>query len=844
MLNHNFSVYKILLLIVLMNFFCYGGDMEKLRNQFTQMPMEARRLNTPYFWLHGTESKERLEQFIDIITEGHNGGFCAESRPHNDWMGPGWFRDLDICLQAAKKNDLIMWILDERWWPSQTVGGKVPKEYAAKLLDAEATIIDGPKKLNLEGCDGKNFVAVLAGKVISDGIDGDSLTDLSSKIKNGVLKWDAPTGKWQIMKFTWKLAKGSTQTNEPIVDGASQNCVDWYLKTVYQPHYDKFKKDFGKTIVGFFYDEPETQGDWGTEMGKMFAERKIDWKKAFVAWKFKLAGEEQIAAKYAYLDTLFETWGRTMYGSITKWCEKRKTESIGHFMEHIYQGNMLYLDHGLGAGNIMQVQKYSSMGGVDLVCKQVLTGQRSPDYQLAKIGSSISHVYNKRQHIAMCEIFGGYNQDLEYMEMKWLTDHHQVRGINFMITHSFNPKAPNDTDYPPYFYNDDQEPRWPLYRVWADYSNRLSLMLTGGKHVCPVAFLFCGNSKYTGKAILPDAMTTVLQDALFDCDWMAYDAFEDKAVIKGKELKLYDERYKILLVPPVEVIPYSTMLKIKKYFDAGGTVVSYAFLPSKSATIGKNSNDIQELRDSIWQSCEPKLAVNKTNKAGGRSYLLPENITSQQLAKVLCKDAEIIPTLQVVESSSSQPSNVDYQWLHVLHRVKEGCDVFLICNQYTDGGIRNFKFKAIAKGIPQHWDPMRNEITRIPYKRLSDNEVEFKLAMSPYESAMIVFDKDEKATTKLPEKLDTAKAKPEQKISINNGKCTIPNDINIKDYRVYLEMEGFEKPTVAVKVNNTHAGGVLGEPLRLNVTCLLHNDENNFEFQPYQPASASLIFYK
>ena len=53
--------------------------------------------------------------------------------------------------------------------------------------------------------------------------------------------------------------------------------------------------------------------------------------------------------------------------------------------------------------------------------------------------------------------------------MKWWADHMQVSGVNFLIPHSFNPRAPNDSDCPPYFYNGGSEPRWPLYRVFADY---------------------------------------------------------------------------------------------------------------------------------------------------------------------------------------------------------------------------------------------------------------------------------------------------------------------------------------------------------------------------------------
>jgi len=31
-------------------------------------------------------------------------------------------------------------------------------------------------------------------------------------------------------------------------------------------------------------------------------------------------GEEQIAARYQYLDAFAEAWGRTMYGGMTDWC--------------------------------------------------------------------------------------------------------------------------------------------------------------------------------------------------------------------------------------------------------------------------------------------------------------------------------------------------------------------------------------------------------------------------------------------------------------------------------------------------------------------------------------------
>ncbi|HWQ91234.1 MAG TPA: hypothetical protein VN673_06160 [Clostridia bacterium] len=273
----------------------------KVETQFRELPPEARRLTGPLFWLHGNDSRESLEMYVGKVAEGGNGSFTPESRPHTDWLGPGWWRDLDILLEAAKKQGLEMWIFDEKWWPSQAVAGKVPPRYAAKKLHAVAAEAIGPNTFEADGYSGERYVATIAGKVNPDGkIDGESLVDLRSRIRDGKLRWQVPAGKWRVMKFTHVqgpglLQQGGTQLS---VDGASKDCVDWFLQTVYQPHYDRYHADFGKTIRGFFYDEPETPGDWGTELNQVLNEWKVDWKKAYVAYKFELSGEEQVAARF------------------------------------------------------------------------------------------------------------------------------------------------------------------------------------------------------------------------------------------------------------------------------------------------------------------------------------------------------------------------------------------------------------------------------------------------------------------------------------------------------------------------------------------------------------------
>lgn len=720
--------------------------MAEVERQFRSLPMAARELTGPLFWLHGDESRERLEAHVGRVAAAGNGCFTAESRPHDDWLGEGWFRDLGICLEAAKRHGLKMWIFDEKWWPSQGVDGRVPPEHGAKRLVAEAVEVDGGTDYQADGHGGERYIATVAGRLDAGGrIEGDSLVDLRGHVTGGRLGWRAPAGKWQVIRFGHVQAPPLGQSYggpKLSVDGASREAVEWFIRTVYQPHHDRFGGDFGTTIPGFFYDEPETRGDWGTELDATLAARGVDWKKAYVAHTLGLAGEDDVALRYQYLDALAETWGRVMYGGMAEWCHRHGVKSIGHFMEHDH----LYLNRDFCAGDMMLLQKHSDMGALDLVCQQMYPGQRPHGiYQTPKLASSVTHAYAKAEQLTMCEIFGAYGQHVTYPEMKWLTDQMQVRGVNFMIPHSFNPRAPRDLDCPPFFHNGGFEPRYPLYRVYADYTTRLSLLLAGGSHVCPVALLFGGNAGQVGKMVPPEDMTSAIQDALYDCDWLPFEVLEgETARVDGGVVALHDERYRVVVVPPVEVIPHATLDKVRRFFEQGGIVIGHGFLPTKSATPGKTAADIGALVRAVWgEAPQPGTGACRTSAAGGRSYLLGEKPSVAELVRVLRDDAGVPQLLEVVEGETGD-------WLHLLHRRKAGRDVILVCNQNHEGDARRFRFRSRCAGTPEAWDAMRNEIAALPVTR-AGGAVEFELVLEPMESVLLVFREGARA---LPARLD------------------------------------------------------------------------------------------
>jgi len=206
----------------------------------------------------------------------------------------------------------------------------------------------------------------------------------------------------------------------------------------------------------------------------------------------------------------------------------------------------------------------------------------------------------------------------------------------------------------------------------------------------------------------------------------------------------------------------------------------------------------------------------------------------------------------------------------VLHRVKARQDVFLVCNQNDKGNARQFKFRATAAGEPECWDAVRNEVTAIPFRRTGVNVVEFSLSLEPLETVMLVFQPKRQPrpwriepsvkpihepllltrdpnppVPKLPP-LDANRPKTISPVAAADpfrGRCVIPADVDLAKCRFFLEMDGLPDDSAAVTVNGMYSGGMIGRPLRLDITHCVKPGENTVIIEPLAPKSAKLVFY-
>ena len=237
----------------------------------------------------------------------------------------------------------------------------------------------------------------------------------------------------------------------------------------------------------------------------------------------------------------------------------------------------------------------------------------------------------------------------------------------------------------------------------------------------------------------------------------------------------------------------------------------------------------------------------QTNAAGGRSYFLPEKPDVNTISAALHQDAGVPPVVEVLEGETDN-------WLHVLHRVKDGKDIFLICNQDHENKAKTFRLKITAKGVPEIWDAMRNEITSVAFERRG-NSVQFNLVLEPMESVLLVFNPNRRD---LPARIEGDVVRGGTSLSVNSdpapvvakgkvanafsGTCHLPASVNLTATRVFLEMDELTPEAAArVTINGKDAGGFIGRPFRLDVTRHLKRGANTIKIEPFAPKSVRLV---
>lgn len=572
----------------------------------------------PFFWQHG-EAAAILREEIDRIEGAGMRELCVESRPHPDFLGELWWRDMDLIMDECRKRGMGVWLLDDERFPSGYAADAVRKRYPDRgklfLREKHADLV-GPKEgTSLLTClkPGERLVAAVAGERAwrGEGIRGETI-DISAGAVGDVVYWDIPEGIWRV-HFLYTSRESGHEYLDRYVDPLTPGGALAHIETVYEPHYGRYASDFGSTFLGFFADEPQFGNAVGYDV-KLGTRpfMPLPWREGLER-DIELAlgeddarslpglwydiGDRSYPARFAYMDIITRAYSESYAGQIGDWCRERGVSYIGHVIEE----NNAHARLGGGMGHYYRSLWGQDMSGIDVVLHEIIPGMKGIShawtareydadsdffyYCLAKLASSLAHADPKKKGRALCEIFGAYGWQESMAQMRWMTDFMIVRGINYFVPHAFSPAAFPDPDCPPHFYARGRNPHYRFFGLLMGYMERLCDLFDGGIHVASAAVLYHGEAEWSSARLMlcQEPMRALMEEQI-DADILSIDILLDAGttVAKGSLLR-NGEAYGALVVPYAEALPESFLAFALGASEAGLPVLFVDDLPARSS---------------------------------------------------------------------------------------------------------------------------------------------------------------------------------------------------------------------------------------------------------------------
>lgn len=563
----------------------------------------------PFLWMRG-EEEAILREEMEKIYECGIRAVCVEARPHDDFCGPGWLHDMDIILDEAKKRDMKIWILDDKHFPTGYANGLIEKKYPERkklyLACTTADIFGGrhERSLNVSRMlkpsigywqigdpvdyeeRGRNqLYAILAVKYAEGNIFQEEVIDLTEKYDGCYVKFSLPEGNWRVFVIYKTRTDGGDDTYINMIDKES---AATQIEGVYELHYEKYGSEFGKTIAGFFSDEPQfgnvtVFNNYDTQVGRL--KMQLPWSEELqerltglygpelgkaLPFLFVESQEQDIRTKirYDYMDHVSQLYKKNFSDAIGTWCEEHGVEYIGHVVED----NGIHSRLGMGPSHYFRAMSGQHMAGIDCIGGQVIYGAPVElrkgmtdcdgeffHYTLGKLGASCGHLEPKKQGRTMCELFGAYGWSFGVRDMKYLLDHLLVKGVNYLVPHAFSMAEYPDHDCPPHFYARGNNPEFPYFARLMKYANRMCDLLNGGQHVASVAVLYDGEADWTGKNMPMQKVIRQLLEHQIDLDIVCLDMLENleeyNGRLEGNKLYINGVEFQALVIGYAKEIP-------------------------------------------------------------------------------------------------------------------------------------------------------------------------------------------------------------------------------------------------------------------------------------------------
>jgi hypothetical protein len=549
-----------------------------------------------------------------------------------------------------------------------------------------------------------------------------SVIDVTSYMSpDGSLKWNAPKGRWQVIRFGYTSTGVMVDPASPEgmgleVDKMDTSALNFHINSYAKKLLDAAGSFKGSTLKFLIMDSWEAQFQtWSKDFAKEFLNRRGY---SILSWIPVLCGETvgstalSEAFLYDFRKTIADLLDQKFYKHFAELCHRNQME---------YHGEAIY--GGWGAYPPMDALKSNEY--IDMPMTEFWAGANSKnllDYQPANkpvtsMPTSSALAFNK--HIIGSEAYTG---NAHYSEapgdLKPFGDAAFSSGVNQIILHSYvhQPfdKKPGMTLGKFGGHYNRNNPVWEFNQDWLKYQARVQYILQQGEPVVDVLF-------YTGDELPWFYTKSFVNDLPYGIRPNAcnFDVLNSKVkVIDGKLSLGENQRFSLLMLHNTTKMEFSTLKRVAQLVNAGAVVYGPKPLEMLSLTDVKNNvAAFHQLVNEVWG--------NGSENAYGKGRV----ISGKPLEQVL-NEMQVIPDLT---TNTKDPKEIMY-----IHKKLNDMDIYFVFNQQNRELNREVLFRVKGK-TPEIWNTENGTVTKPAIYSMGKDQTILPVSFKAYESKIVIF---------------------------------------------------------------------------------------------------------
>jgi hypothetical protein len=667
----------------------------------------------PFMSWNGPDAKERMARIVDDLDRlASSNVFMVNVSPGRGvplYLTPEHMTQMKFVVQEAKKRGMKLWLQDESDYPSGFAGGKIRQQYP---------------QLGMQGMVADIRVRVAPGQTLTMPVPADTLGIMALETArdqtlhnvvpipvpaNGQLKWtvpnegstpNEPSYSWEVV-FVRHIYVSSPTRNfnredgtrakdgyYTLIDYLDADATHAFLRITHETYRQAIGEEFGKTVLGFFGDEPDYSIDgspWTPKLLKEFQARKGYDLKPYLTQFFagKLSDEAQ-RAKADYWDVWSGIFQNTFFGEQADWCNQYNIEYLVHLNHEETMTSLVRSE-----GDFFRDMRKVGVPGIDNL-SQLLPGLvHTPDgtwrinNNFPKLASSAAHLFGRPK--VWTEGAGGPGID-----GKFQMDFQLVRGVTELQI-----RVPSGAS-----------PQGPMLAL---YANRGGYLMATGRPAAQVGLYHPVNSMWMGDD-QADPSTTKLGWQLYEHQ-VEWDYFDEQSlssvatIADGGFKNLSGQVYRAIVVPSSTVITRTGLERFRAFVKAGGKV--------------------------IFVGQTPKMVVDKTFMSAAK-----DTVPDLSFATLIEPAGDITPRVIAALPKPDVKLDAQFPRLTYAHRSWSDGEMYFFFNESNQEESR--MATVAGHGTTQAWDLGTGQIRAVADAAAEGDSVRFPLVLGPYETKVVV----------------------------------------------------------------------------------------------------------